>query len=299
MQYFATASLCAVFFAASWPFWYCSEHRGRAARRKITPIMWVCVAIAVLCGAAAFSLGVQLFGIGEVSATISLFATTGGWFIGTLLVVTCYCSFCVYRASLGTDGSAAYVGRSAGRVVADDLDPKVEIKHKKTGKVLWRMAGNSLEGADLYRANLSGADLLGADLCGADLRGADLCRAALGSPWWRLGRAMFHIAMASGVMVPVLANLALRAHLVSPADTRSMVRVAIITGIINGLSLLATSRSAAHKGIRMRGANCQCANFSGAVLCSARLDGAIYDASTRWPRGFDPEQHGAMRVGGA
>jgi hypothetical protein len=48
-------------------------------------------------------------------------------------------------------------------------------------------------------------------------------------------------------------------------------------------------------------------NLSGARLCktnlshsdlsTANLTGAIYDASTRWPYGFDPVQHGAVRVG--
>ena len=38
----------------------------------------------------------------------------------------------------------------------------IEIKHKKTGKVLFNVHADTLKGADLAGANLSGADLRGA-----------------------------------------------------------------------------------------------------------------------------------------
>jgi hypothetical protein len=42
--------------------------------------------------------------------------------------------------------------------------------------------------------------------------------------------------------------------------------------------------------------NLQNADLSEALLVGVRLEGARYDSRTRWPRGFDPEQHGAIRV---
>jgi hypothetical protein len=37
-------------------------------------------------------------------------------------------------------------------------------------------------------------------------------------------------------------------------------------------------------------------NLSGADLEAALLRGALYDEHTRWPQGFEPERHGAVRV---
>jgi hypothetical protein len=37
-------------------------------------------------------------------------------------------------------------------------------------------------------------------------------------------------------------------------------------------------------------------DLSGASLDGAHLAGARYDAQTRWPEGFDPAQHGAVRA---
>ncbi len=69
---------------------------------------------------------------------------------------------------------------------------EVEIKHKISGKVLFKGAGTTaavlargvasctdLGGADLYGANLGGANLYGANLYGANLRGANLYGANL------------------------------------------------------------------------------------------------------------------------
>jgi uncharacterized protein YjbI with pentapeptide repeats len=45
----------------------------------------------------------------------------------------------------------------------------------------------------------------------------------------------------------------------------------------------------------LRSANLRGADLSGAKgLISTDLTGAIYDARTRWPKGFDPQQHGAV-----
>jgi uncharacterized protein YjbI with pentapeptide repeats len=50
------------------------------------------------------------------------------------------------------------------------------------------------------------------------------------------------------------------------------------------------------RGITERGASLAGADLRGADLTGAHLTGARYDARTRWPRGFDPKQHGAVRV---
>lgn len=39
-------------------------------------------------------------------------------------------------------------------------------------------------------------------------------------------------------------------------------------------------------------------DLTGADLENACLRGALYDAQTRWPDGFEPRRHGAVRVGG-
>ena len=60
---------------------------------------------------------------------------------------------------------------------------KIEIKHRRTGAVLWSGEANNLKdglvaavksGADLWGANLGGVDLGGASLKGASLEGANL-----------------------------------------------------------------------------------------------------------------------------
>lgn len=55
----------------------------------------------------------------------------------------------------------------------------MEIKHKRTGKVLLVVKGSTLRGADLRGADLRGADLDYADMEGANLQGAELIGASL------------------------------------------------------------------------------------------------------------------------
>ena len=65
----------------------------------------------------------------------------------------------------------------------------IQIKNRRTGKLLLELDmetlsganlyGADLAGANLYKANLSGADLSKANLSGADLSGADLSGADL------------------------------------------------------------------------------------------------------------------------
>jgi hypothetical protein len=79
------------------------------------------------------------------------------------------------------------------RAADREAGPWVEIRHRASGRVIWRVPGESLRGADLRRAPLQGADLRGVDLreanlqiatlIDADLRGADLRGARLGGAY--------------------------------------------------------------------------------------------------------------------
>ena len=55
----------------------------------------------------------------------------------------------------------------------------IEIKHKKTGKVLCNINSDTLSGAYLAGANLSGADLMWANLTDANITGANITGADL------------------------------------------------------------------------------------------------------------------------
>jgi len=39
------------------------------------------------------------------------------------------------------------------------------------------------------------------------------------------------------------------------------------------------------------------ANMNGTRLNEAKLSGALYDDSTRWPEGFEPSEFGAIKIG--
>jgi hypothetical protein len=157
----------------------------------------------------------------------------------------------------------------------------IEIRQKGTGAVLHRVPGDTLRGA-----NLSGADLRQADLRNADLRNADL----------------------SFAYVP-------RADL-SGADLRG----AILEGTdLGGTSLARANLSGLdlgrtlYGGTDLRDANVCGTNFLVArrknpvrstmrsmiwfmPLHPARLAGARYNAATRWPMIFDPEEAGCIRI---
>ena len=49
--------------------------------------------------------------------------------------------------------------------------------------------------------------------------------------------------------------------------------------------------------VKLQNADLRGADFSGTKhIKLARLQGARYDATTRWPPGFDPEEYGAIRI---
>lgn len=125
-------------------------------------------------------------------------------------------------------------------------DSSVEIKDD-TGEVLFRVTGNSLEGANLegqhlWKAQLQNVDLSGANLRGADLREADLTGSRLTGV--KLDEANLEDACLNGV------NLA-------PIGMR-------------GVNLqFAQLRGASLRGVQCTDVNCRLAKLEGADLTSA------------------------------
>jgi uncharacterized protein YjbI with pentapeptide repeats len=152
------------------------------------------------------------------------------------------------------------------------------------------LQGAMMPGANLRRANLAGADLRQAclsfsSLSGANLRGANLTRTFLDGTSLRgsdfsganLTRTVFDGANLRGAKLSgarltgarfVLANL--RGVDLRHVDLRSTL---LIYADLRGADLLGA-----------------------AGRLPADLSGARYDAQTRWPQGFDPARHGAVRV---
>jgi hypothetical protein len=162
--------------------------------------------------------------------------------------------------------------------------PLIVIRHRWTGVVLRQVAAETLAGADLKCIALAGADLRGmalreADLRGTDLRGADLREADLqganlqsrrgGFGWWVLFALLI---LYLEFLIPPF----------SPGFVRAMIGLFSVIAILYG-ALCSTSRT-----LRTR--------LTGAELAGADLSNARYDRDTRWPKGFDPECHGAILV---
>jgi hypothetical protein len=84
-----------------------------------------------------------------------------------------------YRMMVVTERVAQKLAVAAAHSPGSMLPPVVEIRHQDTGEVLWFVAGETLEGADLATAELTHADLRGANLHGANLHDAFLCGADL------------------------------------------------------------------------------------------------------------------------
>jgi glycogen operon protein len=183
------------------------------------------------------------------------------------------------------------------------------------------LSGSDLSGATLIEARMANAQLGRASLQETDLSGADL------------RQAQFQGANLSGVrMVGAMAAHAdLRNAQLSGADlsranldTATLVDANLERATLRGSRL----RSADLRNARLREASCKAADFtqacldqadlslanleeatlfgadlrgavlSGAVLRRADLRGARYDAATRWPEGFSPDEAGTVQVRG-
>lgn len=162
-----------------------------------------------------------------------------------------------------------------GDLPADDFagEPEVglreqramlEIRRAFTGESLMSWDQPTMEGARLREANLRGADLTEINMSGADLTGAML-RAA------EMNQTNLEGANLEGANL-MLANL-----------RRANLRGANLkTTILEGAALFRTD---------LRGANLQGANMFGTLLTQA-----IYDYTTQWPAGIDPQKLGAQLV---
>ena len=121
-----------------------------------------------------------------------------------------------------------------------------------------------LRGWDLDHARLWEQDLEGADLQGASMREAQVWSAKLRK-----------------------ANL--RGANLSGADLDAV--------DLRGADLRGANLQRAHLNRFLgRSPRLDGADLRGANLMGANLDGVQYDAHTRWPKGFEPQRHGAMRV---
>lgn len=146
------------------------------------------------------------------------------------------------------------------------------------------LEGADLAGAKLIRVNLTGADLEGANLSLANLslanlEGASLEKAGLGE---------------TNLIGAKLVAADLRdAHL----EKARLAGAKLMGADLRDAHLLdANLRRANLEGADLAGANLIRVNLEGANLRGATLDAALYDASTRWPKGFNPEEAGAEFV---
>jgi uncharacterized protein YjbI with pentapeptide repeats len=129
--------------------------------------------------------------------------------------------------------------------------------------------GAILEGAIMVRCDLRGAHFDGANMRGVDLRHANLGLDNIG------GRTSLEDADLSGAD--------LRNANIAGAD---FTRVRLTGADLRGVT-------ATHS--RPDRATCFCgADLSEAKLAGVDLRGAVYDAETRFPRGFRPEQAGMV-----
>jgi hypothetical protein len=140
-----------------------------------------------------------------------------------------------------------------------------------------------------YLAKLERAALPGAPLAGADLRCADLRRTNLRGAHLQRG---------------YLKGASLAFADLTGADMRgAQMWIADLTGAhleradLTGANLhMARLRGADLRHATLRQADLRGANLTGSDMTGATLTRALYDARTRWPAGFNPRRHGAVKV---
>jgi uncharacterized protein YjbI with pentapeptide repeats len=173
------------------------------------------------------------------------------------------------------------------------------------------LARKDFTGADLREANLTGADLRGARLRRTNLSGANLDSATLSGADFR--SAIFGHDSPPGPPTSMqradLVDAVLRSNDVSGVDFTGAV---LARADLRRVSTFGSPRTsfrrsslmgADFRGATLAGADLQGATLGGARFCDVsglkktRLEGAVYDAGTRWPVGFNPKAHGAQQVG--
>jgi Pentapeptide repeats (8 copies) len=140
--------------------------------------------------------------------------------------------------------------------------------------------------AELHTAVLSYAPLSEADLCGADLRAALLDDATLAHEYGYVNddaRAVLGIA---------IVHYDEHTRWPEGFDPKDPMRLDLRNCVLEGFDL----RHAKLRGADLHGAYPSGADLSDGDLTDADLSGAQYDADTRWPAGFNPARHGAVKV---
>jgi uncharacterized protein YjbI with pentapeptide repeats len=153
---------------------------------------------------------------------------------------------------------------------------------------------SNLQGASLARADLQGARLLFANLKNAILAHASLVGACL------LGAHLQHANLAGANLTEAVISIECRGFAnLQDANLQgaTMDGAALGDAFLRGADLRnARLRSACLRGTDLQGADLRGADLGGTDLSGGNLTGAHYDKATRWPAGFDPALHGAVRV---
>jgi len=169
-------------------------------------------------------------------------------------------------------------------VVDDGLHPaayaKLEGRNLQGARLgSYGFAFANLRHANLTRAWLGYSSFWGADLTDANLTGAKLNHARL----WYVRAAGVNLTRAN-LENALLHAADLRGARLHDADLKN--------ARLDDLGKQVSAHQRA--GADLRDADLTGADLRGAALQGAILSGALYDASTRWPAGFNPVKHGAI-----
>jgi uncharacterized protein YjbI with pentapeptide repeats len=192
-------------------------------------------------------------------------------------------------------------GSSEGESQPSPLPTDVQAALSVLGRRKVSHDGPEAGDLDLARTDLRRAQLADANLQGANLRDANLQRA------W-LARAKLQGANLSDVnlLAAHLIGANLEHALLVGADLElatligaNLKRAGLFRANLQRAGLTRANLEGADlDGANLEGATLGQANLHGAGLIGANLQDALYNAATRWPEGFKPEDHGARRLEG-
>jgi len=167
----------------------------------------------------------------------------------------------------------------------------------------------SLADADLSNANLVEADIGGINLAEANLAGANIVGAVLTQATFTLTNLTganlgWSIMPGSNLVQAELAGAILTGADLRTVDltnanlVKATLRQADLTQcLLNNVNLLGANLD----GVILTQANLTNAKLLWTDLSNARLDGAtltnvMYNQHTQWPRNYDPQKHGALKI---
>jgi uncharacterized protein YjbI with pentapeptide repeats len=146
------------------------------------------------------------------------------------------------------------------------------------------LANSRFDGADFSRARLFDTDLSGAVLDGVKMRHA-----------WLVGRAP-GVSLANADLGAARIELDLSsANLENTKAQYASFRGSLVNVKAAGLIAFRARFTGDLSGGDFRGADFRQADLRDALLAGADLTGALYDAKTVWPDGFDPAKAGAVK----